>query len=447
MFIDKSINQKALLNFVKKYKEIGYLQQFAVVHNGDVKIKFAVEPYKEEDIKQLFSLSKTFTSMAIGRAVDEGRLKLDEKVIDIFPFFAPQNPSEYMKQMTVFNLLTMNTGHESCVMPKICMGGNPIKNFMELDIPYEPGTHFAYNSGASLILSAIINVRCGMSLDKYLEPLYEALNIENHYYEEIDGISLGAAGLHVNIDSLIRFGKFLSNEGMVDGKQVISKEYVKLATSKCVDSDPKATVDWTKGYGLHLWMGNEGYRCDGAYGQVLMVLPEKNIIIACQSEVNGMQAQVDLIYELINNLYSDDVVLNLEDEINNVYKIEKSKDITFDKLKFELEDNYFNFNELLIEKRNDKVKVTLFGKENIIIEAGNGYHIKNSFYATGLKRKLSDMMPAFYEETIASCYYKYEDDVLEIFMKNHNTPLTQSLVINLKNDLRMIINNKVIKFK
>jgi CubicO group peptidase (beta-lactamase class C family) len=265
MFIDKGINQKALLNFVKKYKEIGYLQQFAIVHNGDVKIKFAVEPYKEEDIKQLFSLSKTFTSMAIGRAVDEGRLKLDEKVIDIFPFFAPANPSEYMKKMTVYNLLTMNTGHESCVMPKIGMGGNPIKNFMELDIPYEPGTHFAYNSGASLLLSAIINVRCGMSLDKYLEPLYEALNIKNHYYEEIDGISLGAAGLHVNIDALIEFGKFLSNEGMVNGKQIISKEYVRLATSKCVESDPNSTIDWTQGYGLHLWMGKEGYRCDGAY--------------------------------------------------------------------------------------------------------------------------------------------------------------------------------------
>ena len=64
-------------------------------------------------------------------------------------------------------------------------------------------------------------------------------------------------------------------------------------------------------------MGKEGFRCDGAYGQVVMVLPEKNIVIACQSDVTGMQAEVDLIYELINNLYSDDNVSNLEDEIND----------------------------------------------------------------------------------------------------------------------------------
>ena len=161
--------------------------------------------------------------MAIGRAVDEGKLRLDEKVIDIFPFFAPQNPSEYLKKMTVFNLLTMNTGHASCVMPQMCMmGGNPIVNFMNLDIPYEPGTHFAYNSGASLVLSAIINIKCGMSVDKYLEPLYEALNITNHFYEEIEGVSLGGAGLHVNINALIEFGKFLANHGKVNGKQIIS---------------------------------------------------------------------------------------------------------------------------------------------------------------------------------------------------------------------------------
>lgn len=445
MFIKKGVNQKALLEFVKKYKKIGYLQQFAVIHNDELQIKFAVNPYREEDIKQLFSLSKTFTSMAIGRAVDEKKLRLDEKVIDIFPFFAPTNPSEYMKKMTVFDLLTMNTGHESCVMPKIGMGGNPIKNFMELDIPYEPGTHFAYNSGASLILSAIINVRCGMSVDKYLEPLYEALNINNRYYEEIDGISLGAAGLHVNINALIEFGKFLNNGGMVNGKQIISKEYVNLATRKCVLSDPNSTIDWTQGYGLHLWMGTEGYRCDGAYGQVLMVLPERNIIIACQSQVDGMQAQVDLIYELINNLYSDDVVLNIEEEINDVYKIDKSIEVPFDNLSYNLENNCFNFDKLSIEKIDDKVRLILLGKENITIEAGNGYYIKNNFYATGIKRKLSDMMPSYYEETIASCYYKYNDDELEIVMKNHNTPLIQSIVLDFKNNI-VTINNKVIKF-
>lgn len=445
MFIEKGINQKALLNFVQKYKNIGQLQQFAIVHNNEVKVKFAINPYQEDDIKQLFSLSKTFTSMAIGRAVDEGRLRLDEKVIDIFPFFAPSNPSENLKKMTVFNLLTMNTGHESCVMPKMVMnGGNPIKNFLELEVPYVPGTHFAYNSGASLVLSAIINVRCGMSVDEYLKPVYEALNITNHFYEEIEGVSLGGVGLHVNINALIEFGKFLHNKGMVNGKQIISKEYVELATSKCVDSDPNATIDWTKGYGLHLWMGNEGFRCDGAYGQVLMVLPERDIIIACQSEVNGMQDQVDLIYELVNNLYSDDVIEDIENKINDVYEISKTVEVPFDNLKVELEDNFYGYKELSIEKNEDKLILSFSGKETLALEAGNGYYIKNKFYATGIKRKLSDMMPAFYEEIVCSCYYKYNQNILEVVMKNHNTPLAQSIVIELNEEKKIIINNKVI---
>ena len=445
MFIEKGINQKAVLDFVKKFKKIGYLQQFAILHNNEVKVKFAVNPYQETDIKQLFSLSKTFTSMAIGRAVDEKKIRLDEKVIDIFPFFAPQNPSENLKKMTVFDLLTMNTGHQVCVMPQMGRGGNPIVNFMNCDIQYEPGTHFAYNTGASLMLSSIINVRCGMSVDKYLEPLYEALNIKERLFEEIEGVSLGGTGLHVNINDLIEFGKFLANHGMVNGKQIISKEYVKLATSKCVESDPNSTIDWTCGYGLHLWMATRGYRCDGAYGQVVMVLPEENIIVACQCEVNSMQAELDLIYELIDNLYSNDVIDDLENKINNVYLIEKTNDFNSN-LEFNLESNVLGFDKLVIETNLDKVKLTFAGTQNMTIEAGNGYYIKNDFFINGVKRKLSDIMPSFYEQTMASCCYKYENDILEVIMKNHNTPLLQSIIVDLNNKV-VSVNNKNINIK
>jgi hypothetical protein len=192
-------------------------------------------------------------------------------------------------------------------------------------------------------------------------------------------------------------------------------------------------------------MGEEGYRCDGAYGQIVVVLPKRDMIIACQCEVNGMQDELDLIKELVNNLYSDDVVLNLEHKINNVYKIEKSNDVPFNNLKIELEGNLFNFDKLSVERNNNKIKLITLGKESITIEAGNGYYIKNDFYATGIKRKLSDIMPSFYEQIVTSCYYNYNDEKLEIVMKNHNTPLIQSIIVDVKNCL-ITINNKIIKF-
>ena len=123
MFISKGINQKKLLEFVSNFKKIGSLQQFGVIHNNELKVKFSVEPYDVNDIKQLFSVSKTFTSIAIGKAIDNGLLNIHDKVIKFFPC---DNPSEYLSKMEIFHLITMTTGHDHCVMPDIA-SSNPIE--------------------------------------------------------------------------------------------------------------------------------------------------------------------------------------------------------------------------------------------------------------------------------------------------------------------------------
>ena len=439
MFISKDINQKKILEFVEKFKEVGSLQQFGIYHNDELKIKFSINPYLESDSKQLFSVSKSFTSMAIGKAIDNGLLDIHDKVIK---FFSVPNPSERLAKMEIFHLITMTTGHDRCVMPLIGTTNDPVRAFFNLDIPYEPGTYFAYNSAASLILSVIINKVTGMSVNEYIKDVYDALNIDDHYFESIEGISMGATGLHLNIDALLSFGQFLLHEGNVNGKQIISKEYIKAATSKQVSNDLNGTLDWTKGYGYHIWRGEEGYRCDGAFGQLIMVLPKKNMVIACQACVNNMQDEVNLIKDLIRNLYGEDEVLNLEAQINNVYKIEKTNEFIGD-LIIELEANKLDLNSIKISSSSGRVNLHFDGKYSFEISAGNGYYIKNSFYAVGIKRKLSDIMPSFYEESVVSCYYLFQDNRLEIVMKNHNTPLIQSIIIDYDTDCKVMINEKI----
>lgn len=443
MFFNKNVNQKSVLDFVEKFKEIGYLQQIAIMHNDELQVKFAVHPYETTDVKQLFSISKTFTSLAVGKAVEEGRLNLHAKVIDFFRGMLPPNIAvdPKLEKMEVYHLLTMTTGHSSCTMGQIA-GSNPILAFLTLPLPHEPGTYFAYNTGASLILAVILNIVTGKALDEYLDPLLKKMDITDYYLEKIMGNCLGGVGQHVNIDALISLGSLLLHKGMYKGEQLINKEYVELATSNLVDNSHNGTPDWTCGYGLHLWMSQDGFRADGAYGQLCMVIPEKNMVVAVQANVNNMQKEMDLVRELIDNLYGEAKIENIEQCINDVYSITKSNPLPFDKKEICLESNVLGINNIIIEQIKDKISLTFKGKDYFVIEAGNGYYIKSRFFATGIKVK-HGMMPPFKEESIVSSHFIYDDNKLEVISKNHNTPLLQSFIFEFNGDeCNMVINNK-----
>ena len=132
------------------------------------------------------------------------------------------------------------------------------------------------------------------------------------------GNCLGGVGQHTNIDALISLGSLLLNEGKYNGKQLIDANYIKLATSKLVDNSHNGTPDWTSGYGLHLWRSVDGFRADGAFGQLSLVIPEKNMVFAVQARVHNMQKEIDLIRELIENLYDDIKLDNIETLINDL---------------------------------------------------------------------------------------------------------------------------------
>ena len=440
MYISADVNQKKIYEFVEKFKKIGYLQQFGIIKDNEVKVKFSIKPYEVSDVKQLFSCSKSFTSMAIDKAIDNGLLDIHDKVIKFFPV---SNPNPRLKEMEVYHLLTMTTGHDRCILKDICTASDLVKAFLELDIPYEVGSKFVYNSGASLILSLIINIVTGMSVDEYLKDFYEALNIKDHYYESINGVSLGGAGLHLNIDGLLSFGKFLLNDGMVDGKQIISSKYLKEATSYQVLTD-NSTKDWNCGYGYHFWQSKEGYRADGACGQFVLVFPKRNMSVCVFACVDSMQDEIDLVYDLIDDLFGVDEVSDLEDKINDLYKIEKGKCYLNDHF-IKLDKNDLGLDGINITSHDDYLKIDFTGDNSFSINVGLGYYLKNKFKAFGIKKKL-DIMPAFYEESIVSCCYVYDGKKIRVIMKNHNTPLFQEIVFECVDNFKWIvtINNNVL---
>jgi len=250
----------------------------------------------------LFSLSKSFTSTAVGLAVAEGRLSVDDPVLSFFPEDAPSEVSDNLAAMRVRHLLSMVTGHAEDTTRYLheSADGNWVKAFLARPVEHEPGTHFLYNTGASYILSAIVHKLTGMTLLDYLQPrLFDPLGIETPTWETCPrGINTGGFGLSVKTQDIARFGQLYLQKGEWQGQRLLSEAWVEEATARQVDNAPSDNPDWEQGYGYQFWRCRHGaYRGDGAFGQFCIVMPEQDAVLAITSGIGNMQAVLDQVWE------------------------------------------------------------------------------------------------------------------------------------------------------
>jgi hypothetical protein len=180
--------------------------------------------------------------------------------------------------------------------------GDWVRGFLELPVENAPGAPFVYNSGASYMLSAIIQKVTGMRLADYLRPrLFEPLGIERFDWETCPkGINIGGWGLSVTTEAIARFGQLYLQKGIWDGKHILPTEWVEQATSKQVSNGSNPDSDWEQGYGYQFWRCRHGaYRGDGAFGQYCIVMPEQQAVLAITSAVDEMQGTLNLVWEYL----------------------------------------------------------------------------------------------------------------------------------------------------
>ncbi len=266
----EGLSSGAILNFINKAEEkIDAIHSLMIVKNGKVISEGWWKPYNKNSPHELWSLSKSFTSTAVGFAVNEGLLSIDDLVISFFPDKVPDKPSWQLEQLRIVDLLTMNTGHVK--EPKLNAGeGDWEFNFLNSDIQFMPGTHFLYNTPATFMLSSIIQKVSGEMLVDYLYPrLFEPLGIEKPDWEmNEDGVNVGGWGLHLKTEDIAKFGLLYLNKGMWNEKQILPRKWIEDATSKQVSNGSNPTNDWAQGYGYQFWRSrHNSYRGDGAMGQ------------------------------------------------------------------------------------------------------------------------------------------------------------------------------------
>jgi CubicO group peptidase (beta-lactamase class C family) len=288
----------AVLAFVDAADRIDSMNSFMLLRHGLVVAEGWWAPYDARSPHSLYSLSKSFTSTAVGIAVAEGKLSLDDEVLKFFPGEAPAQPSRNLKAMRVRDLLRMTTGHQT--EPRRTADRPWAESFLAHPVPFKPGTHFLYNTSGTYMLSAIVQRATGQTLLDYLGPrLFEPLGIDKPTWEASpQGVSAGGYGLSIRTEDIARFGQLYLQKGKWQGKQLVPASWVEAATTLQTSNGSSPKSDWDQGYGYQFWRCRHGaYRGDGAFGQFCVVLPEQDAVIAITSGVKDMQAVLNLVWD------------------------------------------------------------------------------------------------------------------------------------------------------
>lgn len=292
------------------------IHSLMIVQHGKVVAEKWLGNHTPTEPHAMYSVSKTFTATAVGFAIQEGKLKLTDKVISFFPEYLPSPVSQNLKDLDIKHLLTMSGGHDTDPTGAIRGQSEPgswEKSFLATPFPHRPGTCFVYNSMGTYMLSAIVQKVTGQKLQDYLTPrLFQPLGITNVVWEESpSGVNCGGWGLLITTEDMAKMGQFILQKGMWHENRLLQASWFDEATSYQVASLPAGAKkenltmkpedsDWLQGYGFQMWRcRHNAYRADGANGQFIIIIPEKDAVIVTTANVGDMQGEINLIWKYL----------------------------------------------------------------------------------------------------------------------------------------------------
>ena len=295
---EQGVPSKALVALFDSLHALPLTDMHAVVvmRHGKVIGEMYPKPYAPEYRHTMYSCSKTFVGIAVGLAIEDNRLRLDDRIAAIFPELLPDSVSKDLADMTVRHLLTMASG----VKPDWNMrsrGKEWIRTFLSKPVK-EPGTQYAYDSMVSYMLAAVVQKVTGKKLTEYLqERVFTPMNVTEWAWEESpEGVNTGGWGVHIQPESLAKFGQLILNEGSWEGKQLVPAEWIREMCKKHRETGREV-------YGYHIWHcgGHDGaVRADGALGQyVISVLDKDMVVVMTEATLGNGRDQRRLIWDVL----------------------------------------------------------------------------------------------------------------------------------------------------
>lgn len=253
------------------------MHHFMALRHGKVICECNFAPYPKGMWHITHSMCKSITGMAIGMLIEEGKLKLNENIYDIFSDHINAFSKIFRPVITVENLLTMTSGvtfNESGIVS----GNDWLESFLNASVNGKPGTEFQYNSLNTYVLSAIVTKRTGETLTEYLTPrLFGPLGITKYYWETCPkGITKGGWGLFLCAEDMAKLGQLYLQRGKWNGQQLVSEYWIEISTAQHLK-----TQNDTYGYGYQLWMEQRpgSFEYNGMLGQNVIIYPDMDMVL------------------------------------------------------------------------------------------------------------------------------------------------------------------------
>lgn len=306
------VNSVVVQEFLDKCMELKKeIHSLCLIRHGKIACEIYREPFGPEHKHAMYSVSKSFTSTAIGFAVEEGYLTVDTRFVDIFPEARGEKLDEYLEEMTVEDLLTMRSGKEVSIFLDRTKD-RWFKDIMESPWISEPGTEFLYVNENMYLLCCIIHKLTGMSVIEYLTPrLFEPLGIENPFWETCPrGIEAGGWGMMLSTPDLAKFILCYQQMGKFGGKQVIPENWVKQATTYHADTSHSTEDSDSKcGYGYCFWRNGgyeNSYRADGMFCQFGIVFEDLDACLIFTGGEISEQGMRDVIWDYFPRAFTEE---------------------------------------------------------------------------------------------------------------------------------------------
>lgn len=325
------INSVYIKNFLERLENYHLpLHSFILMKDDKIIAETYYAPYKADTLHRMFSITKSFVSIAIGLLEAEGKLTLDDKIVSHFPEKLPTGElNTYLKDLTIRNMLMMSSCHDQTTY-KAPGCTDWIGSFFTTSPSHIPGTTFSYDTSSTHTLCALVENIIGMKMLDYLRIKFlNTVGFSDNAYvlEAPGGESLGGSGLMATPMDILRFMYVISKDGKLDGKQLIPTKYIKSATAYQIDTYGKtSTWEEMQGYGYQFWRTtHNGFACYGMGGQYACFYPDQNIIFITTADTQGRQGGTQLIYDAFYQEIYDKIGIESDECIKGLDKYMASR--------------------------------------------------------------------------------------------------------------------------
>jgi CubicO group peptidase (beta-lactamase class C family) len=362
---------------------------FMAAKGGKVFAECWWDPYRPQLIHCNHSLGKSYTATAIGILFTQGRLRLEERVTDLFAEEIASYgivPDEYMRQLTLYHVLTMTNG----MARQPVMDKDWLKNYLSEPVTAQPGTEFLYNSSGSCLLGAVVKKKTGKGLKEFLNrELFEKIGIDGENFQILkfpDGYD-AEPGTASRTEDNLRLALLYMNGGKWEGEKILSKEWVDQAMSCQIDTRKNGgTEDYLHGYGFQLWNSRIPglYRFDGGQGQYGLIWPEKEIAVALHEGAmhpDGAQITLDVLYRYLLEEISDEPLAEDPAAYQHLLEFEQSR---------RLKEKEANVLAVPPQRFAGSYRVTAGDGDPWISVSPGGYNFFSCFYHVDKKAEFTD---------------------------------------------------------